>query len=235
MVIARGCRSLYVGALMRRHALACSQVGSGESFLICIAAVLADFYDFVVAVGHGDFGVVGIDEGEEYDTLTFGIESAPFLCLDIEVEAHLGAVVFADYVIALAVAFYEVLAVLTFDNLGAFGYGVIAAPELDTVEHQDIGQARDFVYGQNPEGKEYQLVDKLIAYRIVPGQQLVGELERAYTRAEHHTGAYRDDGCYTDSVLFHNSICLLRMVDSVSLFRCLYISLFVKSFPMCQA
>lgn len=196
--------------------LASGQVGGCESFLICVAAVLADFYVFVVAVGHGDFGVVGIDEGKEYDALAFGIERAPFLCLDVEVEAHFGAVVFADDVIALAVAFYEVLAVLTFDNLGALGYGVIAAPELDTVEHQNIGQTGDFVYGQNPEGKEYQLVDKLVAYRIVPRQQFVCEFERAYARAEHHAGAYRDDGCYTDSVLFHNSIYLLRMSWIVS-------------------
>ena len=212
--------------------LACGQIGSSKSFLICVATVLADLYDFVVAVGQGYLGVVGIDEGEEYNTSALCIESAPFLSLNVEVEAYLGAIVFTDDVIALAIAFYKVSAVLAFDNLGALGHGVVAAPELDAVENQNVSQARDFVYGQNPECKENQLVDKLIANRIVPGQQFVCELERAYARAEHHARAYRNDGCYTDSVLFHNYIYLLRMSEFASVYRYLYCFIF---FEECQA
>lgn len=116
---------MYMSLRVCADTLACGQIGSSKSFLICVATVLADLYDFVVAVGQGYLGVVGIDEGEEYNTSALCIESAPFLSLNVEVEAYLGAIVFTDDVIALAIAFYKVSAVLAFDNLGALATGLL--------------------------------------------------------------------------------------------------------------
>ena len=130
-----------LSCLVGRDCLAGGEVGGVEGCLVGVAAAFADFYYLVVAVGQGHFGVVRIDEGEEYDALAVGVEGTPFLCLDVEVEADFAAVVLADDVVAFAVAFDEVFAVLSFDDFGAFGYGVVAAPEFDAVEHEDVGEA----------------------------------------------------------------------------------------------
>ncbi len=55
-----------------------------------------------------------------------------------------------------------------------------SAPELDSVEHQQIG---DTAYGISRRyHDEHKLVQELIAYALVPGQQFVEKTERAYTR-----------------------------------------------------
>jgi len=113
-------------------------------------------------------------ELEENVAFAVGFER-PCLFFGIEVEAYARTIVAADYIVALAVAAYKVLAILTFDYTFAFGHRVRTAPEFDAVEHKDIGESAYLVYGKYPECEEYELVEEFVAYVLVPAQKTVGE------------------------------------------------------------
>lgn len=113
--------------------------------------------------------MVGVDEGDEFVAVACGGDDVPAALGGVEVEAHGRAVAFADNVVAFAVAFDEVaLSVGAFDAAGALGHGVVAAPEFDAVDYENVGQTGDFIYGQNPEGEEHEFVDHFVADCLVP-------------------------------------------------------------------
>lgn len=108
--------------------------------LVSVDAGVGEFEYLVVALADGHLDVGVVDECKE--VVGFAVSCvAPSLSVLVEVEAHAAVVVEADYVIALAVAFHKVFAVVALDDFVAFGHGVAAAPELDRVEHQQVGKA----------------------------------------------------------------------------------------------
>lgn len=113
--------------------------------------------------------MVGVDEGHQFVGFAGGYGDVPALGGGVEVEAHVGAVVLACDVVAFAVAFDEVaLSVGAFDAAGALGHGVVAAPEFDAVDDEDVGQGGNFVDGKNPECDEDEFVDYFVADGLVP-------------------------------------------------------------------
>lgn len=93
---------------------------------------------------------------------------APFLLFGIEIEPYRTAVIAAVDVISLSVAFNVVVSVVSLIYLFAFSHGVAAAPELDAVQHHQIGKACDFVDGKHPKSEEHQFVEELVADILVP-------------------------------------------------------------------
>ena len=149
--------------------LFCGHVGGGGEGLVGVEALLVGGVGVHLSVGTGDADVGVVNPGQEDYVLAVDV-GRPFVGGGVEVEAGLGAVGIGDG-IAFGVGLDEVnLTVLALDFLGAVGKGVAAAPELDAVDDEDVGESRDFVYGENPEGDEDEFVDEFVADGSVPGE-----------------------------------------------------------------
>lgn len=132
------------------------------------------------AIGGGESHVAVVDEGHQFEGFSGGGGHVPAAGFGVEVEAHNRAVVFVDDVVAFAVALHHVaLAVVAVNALGAAGHGVVAAPEFDAVDYENVGEGRYFIDGQNPEGYEYEFVHYLVADGFVPRHEAFGQGEAA--------------------------------------------------------
>ncbi len=122
-----------------------------------------------------------IDEGHELHRLRPIGRRAPGVFLGIEIETHHRAVILGGDGVAFAVTVNEVTAVNAIDYRTSLGNRIASAPELDGVEHQQVGKTCHLIHGKNPETEEHKLVDKLVANLLVPAEKLVGKGERADT------------------------------------------------------
>ena len=167
-----------------------------------VDALLRELHLMHVAVEAGERYMSVVDEGEEGVLLAVDVD-APALFVLVEVEAYHAAVSLGGDGVAAAVAVNDIAAVVALDDALALRHGILTTPELDAVEHEDVGQGADLIYRENPEGEEHELVDELVAYLFVPGQELVGELEAADAGAAEERCSEEAYECHGEIRLFH--------------------------------
>lgn len=54
--------------------------------------------------------------------------------------------------------------------------------EFDGVDHQNVGQTRNFINRNYPKSKKYKLIDKFVTDLLVPGEKFVSQGKTSDTR-----------------------------------------------------
>ena len=118
--------------------------------------------------------MVVVNESHKLISVAVG-SNVPGLLGFLEVETYYRTVVFACNGIAFTVAVHKVASVLAVNHAAALGHGIASAPEFNGIEHENIGERGNLIYGKNPEGEEHEFVYKFISNLLVPAQKFVGK------------------------------------------------------------
>ena len=91
--------------------------------------------------------MVVVNESHKLISVAVG-SNVPGLLGFLEVETYYRTVVFACNGIAFTVAVHKVASVLAVNHAAALGHGIASAPEFNGIEHENIGERGNLIYGK---------------------------------------------------------------------------------------
>ena len=148
----------------------------GYHLLVSIHATFAQFHCGVSSFRSNHFHMVVVYILQEFYFL-IAINQSPRILSGIEIEFHHALIGCVGDSVAIFVGFNNIFAVLAINRFCAGLHGIFSRPKFNAVEHQQVGQAGEFIHRNNPESHKHEFVHEFATHLFIPSEHFIGELK----------------------------------------------------------